>query len=69
MIRIWAQIVPFLRNRGYVMGYPFKDNAVIFWQFSTYVSVIFCGCPKIVIGSGKVGVTSPPIVQLVHKKL
>ena len=65
----WAQIVLFLRTRGYGMGYPFKNNAVIFWQFSTYVSVIIYGCLKIVIGSGKVGVTSTPIVKLVHKKL
>ena len=55
----WAQIVPFLRTHGYVMGYPFKDNAVIFWQFSTYVSVIIHGFPKIVIGLGTVGVTAP----------
>ena len=44
-------------------GYPFGNNAVIFWPFSTYVAVIISGCTKIVIGLGT-SVSPPPPITL-----
>ena len=47
-------------------GYPFGDNAVLFWPFSTYIGVIISGCFKMLMGSVIANVPAPPITRGTH---